>query len=141
MGGGEERSKPNQKKTGILLQRKTWMALVGYKAAKLTTEGQDWEAWDKAGRLYALIELEILADAAVGARIVPPPLSFAAWARPSLNDRRWPVVPHKEEHKDTVFFGKRRTDRAVIKNITALDGKPIDHSFIARSGLSPSQHQ
>jgi hypothetical protein len=43
------------------------MAGVGYKAVKLTGEGQDWEAWDKAGRLYGLLELEIPADAVVGA--------------------------------------------------------------------------
>jgi hypothetical protein len=43
------------------------MSSVGYKAVKLTAEGQDWQAWDKAGRLYGLVELEIPADAVVGA--------------------------------------------------------------------------
>jgi hypothetical protein len=42
------------------------MASVGYKAVKLTMPDQDWEAWDKAGRLYGLVELEIPADAVVG---------------------------------------------------------------------------
>jgi hypothetical protein len=47
------------------------------------------------------------------------------------------VVPlKKEEHNETALVGKRRADRVVVKNITGLDGSPVDASLLGRSGTS-----
>jgi len=87
------------------------MSSVGFKAVKLVEEGYDWEKWNGYG-LYGVAELEIPSDAVV-------------------------VTPHTHSCKsDSTYFGKKRTNKAVVRKLTHLNGKEADSKHFGRSDHS-----
>eukprot|EP01088_Endostelium_zonatum_P017040 TRINITY_DN4851_c0_g1_i1.p1 TRINITY_DN4851_c0_g1~~TRINITY_DN4851_c0_g1_i1.p1 ORF type:complete len:154 (-),score=37.29 TRINITY_DN4851_c0_g1_i1:26-487(-) len=84
----------------------------GYKAVKLTQGTGRWSEWDKAGRLYGIVELEVGGDA----QVVQPVRTLIPEGSP--------------------YGGKKRTTKAVVKRITLLDGKDAGSDYTARSDHS-----
>ncbi len=117
---------------------------VGFKAVKLAEADASWQAWDKSGRHYGLVELDIPADAVVGTSFFFffsffffSPFKGGTHQKKKKKPTHTTVVPQKkEEHHETAFVGKRRTDRAVVRAITDLDGHPAPDSLVARSGTT-----